>query len=77
MQDDLTRAQRYRALAAQMSEAAEGEFDRGRRGQLLGLAEQYGRLADKLIGKGEAKRAETDSADTELPLPSRQNALAH
>jgi hypothetical protein len=57
MQDDLTRAQRYRALAAQMWEAAEGESDPTRRRELLSLADQYECLANKLIGKGEAIRS--------------------
>ena len=61
MQDDLIRAQRYRALAAQMWEAAEDESDRNRRSDLLSLAEQYERLADKLIGKGEAIRTQAAS----------------
>jgi hypothetical protein len=50
MQDDLTRAQRYRALAAQMWETAQHEPDENRRKQLIGLADQYSGLADKLIG---------------------------
>jgi hypothetical protein len=58
MQDDLTRAQRYRALAAQMREAADGESDLSRGNELLGLADQYDRLADKLIGNGEAVRSQ-------------------
>jgi hypothetical protein len=51
MQDDLTRAQRYRVLAAQMSDVARDEADENRRKELESLADQYRRLADKLIGK--------------------------
>ena len=51
MEDDLTRAQHYRALAAQMHENAAGEKDQARRQELLDLATQYERLADKLVGK--------------------------
>jgi hypothetical protein len=51
MQDDLTRAQRYRVLAAQMSDVARDEADENRRKDLENLADQYRRLADKLIGK--------------------------
>ena len=51
MEDDLTRAQHYRALAAQMHDSAAQERDEGRRKELLELAAQYGRLADKLVGK--------------------------
>lgn len=49
MENDLTRAQRYRALAAQMRETATNETDEKRRQELLDLAAQYQRLADKLI----------------------------
>jgi len=51
MEDDLTRAQHYRVLAAQMRESASGEADEARRKELLDLAAQYERLADKLVGK--------------------------
>ncbi len=51
MEDDLTRAQHYRDLAAQMHESAAKETDDARRRELLDLAGQYARLADKLIGK--------------------------
>jgi hypothetical protein len=60
-----------------MSEAAEGEFDQERRSQLLSLARQYGHLADKLIGKGEARRTEANNAGTEPPTPSMQKAVAY
>jgi len=53
MEDDLIRAQHYRNLADQMRDIARGEFDKQRRTQLLDLAQQYDRLADKLIGKHE------------------------
>lgn len=51
MEDDLTRAQHYRTLAAQMRETAAREPDTGRQKELLDLAIQYQRLADKLIGQ--------------------------
>lgn len=51
MEDDLTRAQHYRALAGQMRDTATKETDEARRKELLDLAEQYGRLADKLVDK--------------------------
>ena len=51
MQDDLTRAQHYRALAAQMRDSAQSEEDRKRRQELLEIAAQYETLADKLVGK--------------------------
>lgn len=51
MEDDLTRAQHYRDLAAQMHESAASETNEGRRRGLLDLAGQYERLADKLVGK--------------------------
>ena len=51
MEDDLTRAQHYRALAAQMHENAAKESDTARRKELSDLAAQYQRLADKLVGR--------------------------
>lgn len=51
MQDDLTRAQHYRALATQMRESAQSEKDQRRRQELLDIANQYENLADKLVGK--------------------------
>ena len=51
MEDDLTRAQHYRTLAAQMQETAAKETDNARRKELLDLARQYARLADKLVGQ--------------------------
>lgn len=49
MEDDLTRAQHYRTLAEQMHETAAKETDDARRKELLDLARQYARLADKLV----------------------------
>ncbi|HTT84935.1 MAG TPA: hypothetical protein VMF67_15775 [Rhizomicrobium sp.] len=49
MQDELERAQHYRALEVQMRETAKQEPDAARRTDLLSLADQYSRLADKLI----------------------------
>lgn len=51
MQDELSRAQHYRALAQQMRAAAEAEADAQRRQELLDVATQYENLADKLIGR--------------------------
>ena len=51
MQDDLSRAQHYRALAMQMRDSAQSEFDERRRQELLDIANQYEKLADKLVGK--------------------------
>ena len=51
MEDDLTRAQHYRALAIQMHQAAAKEADETRRTELLDLAAQYERLADRLVSK--------------------------
>ena len=51
MQDDLSRAQHYRALATQMRDSAQSETDRVRRQELLDIANQYENLADKLVGK--------------------------
>ncbi|MGH6888437.1 MAG: hypothetical protein ACREHF_04450 [Rhizomicrobium sp.] len=50
MQDDLTRAQHYRALALQMHDAAVNEADPKRRQDLIDLANQYEHVADKLVG---------------------------
>jgi hypothetical protein len=50
VQDDLTRAQHYRAMALQMRESAQDESDAKRRQEQLELASQYERLADKLVG---------------------------
>jgi len=49
VEDDLTRAQHYRSMAAQMHESAATEKSEGLRKQLLDLAAQYERLADTLI----------------------------
>ena len=51
MEDDLTRAQHYRTLASQMRESAQTEGDEKRRQELFDIANQYERLADKLVGK--------------------------
>ena len=51
MEDDLTRAQHYRALATQMRDTAIKESDDARRKELTDLAAQYERLADKLVGQ--------------------------
>jgi hypothetical protein len=51
MENELTRAQHYRALAAQMHENAAKETDEARRRELLDLAGQYARLADRLVGE--------------------------
>ena len=51
MQDDLSRAQHYRALATQMRDSAQSEMDERRRQELLEIASQYENLADKLVGK--------------------------
>ena len=48
MQDDLSRAQRYRALADEMRASARSAATDGGRAELLDLAAQYERLADKL-----------------------------
>ena len=49
MQDDLTKAQRYRTLAEGMEGLAMGEPDEARRAELYRLAEQYRRLVDSMI----------------------------
>ena len=51
MQDDLSRAQHYRVMAEQMQETAAKESNVRLRINLLKLADQYGRLAEKLIGR--------------------------
>ena len=51
MEDELTRAQHYRSLSVQMRENAAIETDQARRKELLDLATQYERLADKLVDK--------------------------
>ncbi|HEX5281987.1 MAG TPA: hypothetical protein VFW28_18040 [Micropepsaceae bacterium] len=51
MQDDLTKAQHYRVIEQQMRESAAQEHDQKRRKELTGLADQYRRLADKLVGR--------------------------
>ena len=56
MEDELTRAQHYRSLAAQLNETAGNELDNARRKQLLELAGQYERLADKLIKQHAPKK---------------------
>jgi hypothetical protein len=54
MQDALMRAQHYRALSLQIQESAKAELDAKRRDDLLDLARQYDRLADKLVGQTKA-----------------------
>lgn len=49
MENNLTRAQHYVALAAQMRTVAKLEPDVARRNELLELARQYDRLAEKLV----------------------------
>jgi hypothetical protein len=56
MEDDLSRAQRYRLLAAQMWETAQRESDDKRRRELTNLADQYSVLADRLIAKQAHRR---------------------
>jgi hypothetical protein len=51
MQDELTRAQHYRALATQMRDTARSESDEKRRQELIDIANQYEQLAHKLVGK--------------------------
>ncbi len=51
MQDNLTKAQHYRALEKQMRESAGQEQDQKRRKELTELADQYRRLADNLVGR--------------------------
>ena len=63
MQDHLTRAQRYRVLATRMRKAADGEPDLNRRGELLSLAEQYGDLADRLVGSARESGVQMLSSD--------------
>ena len=55
MEDDLTRAQHYRNLAAQMRASAQDESNLARRNELFDLARQYDRLAEKLIGGSRMK----------------------
>ena len=57
MQDDLIRAQHYRALATQMRSSAEQEQDAKRKRDLEDVAEQYTRLAEKLIARGATRPA--------------------
>jgi len=49
MQDLLLRAQHYLSLALQMHKTANLETDGARQSELIGLAEQYERLAEKLL----------------------------
>lgn len=51
MENDLTRAQHYRHLAASMLKSAREEVSARRQRQFLDLASQYEHLADRLIGK--------------------------
>lgn len=50
MQDDLSRAQHYRAMVLQMRDTAQAEDDPKRRQELGELANQYEHLADKIVG---------------------------
>lgn len=49
LEDNLTRAQHYRTLATQMRGAAGLEPDIRCRNELIDLARQYDRLAEKLV----------------------------
>ena len=49
MESDYTRAQHYVALAKHMREVAKGEREIKRKNELLDLARQYDRLAEKLV----------------------------
>ena len=51
MQDNLTKAQHYRALEKQMRDSAGQEQDQKRRKELIELADQYRRLANKLVDR--------------------------
>ena len=51
MQDDLTRAERYGALATSMLRSAELEADKGRRAELLSIANQYAFLGVNLLNR--------------------------
>lgn len=62
--DDLSRAQHYRQLAEQFRHAAKNEPHERKHQELLDLAEQYDKLAEKLI------------RSTCVPFDSRENAKA-
>ena len=49
LENELTRAQHYRELSAQMRNAAQEENNVVRRNELLDLSRQYDRLAEKLV----------------------------
>ena len=51
MQDTLQRAQHYYDLSDQMKKTAKAEPDPVRQNELLGLGEQYARLAMKLMAE--------------------------
>jgi ribosomal protein L17 len=51
MSTDLIRAQHYRELAEKLRDTAENEPDDERRNELLGLANQYQRLVERLVAK--------------------------
>jgi hypothetical protein len=55
LEDELSRAQHYRALAAQMQQSALEEKDAVRRNELLDLSRQYKRLAEKLVQQAGTK----------------------
>jgi hypothetical protein len=49
MQDDLTRAEHYTAMATSMLRTAELETDQRRRAKILIVANEYAFLADRLL----------------------------
>jgi len=51
MQDDLVRAERYSTVATSMLRTAELEADKGRRAELLSIANQYAFLAVNLLNR--------------------------
>jgi hypothetical protein len=55
MQDELSKAQHYRAMEKQMRASAEQEPDEKRRKELTDVADQYRRLADKLLSRREER----------------------
>jgi hypothetical protein len=63
MEDSLVRAQHYLELALKMHKTAEMEPDKDRQAALLGLAEQYETLAEKLF------KAQQDNALVGGPSP--------
>jgi hypothetical protein len=55
LENELTRAQHYRELSAQMRNAAQEENNVVRRNELLDLSRQYDRLAEKLVAAARTK----------------------